>query len=221
MRTAKYDARDNMLYGNAPLSLSTEISWPTELRPSGWSHLTIEKGTDNTGVGLRLQRQRDKVNELRPRQGKENAADLELNITAPGRNADTYSIKGAVVLHVPSSISSIRVPDIKSLVGKPINVPGLEAFSLKLKSFSGSNLQLTSDKPTDAIIDFKLTSPDLTKVKKKFHLYRSKFRDEHRTQVGFMSGGGTKIENPTLIIVVAGEVGKYAVPFEFKALKMP
>ena len=38
--------------------------------------------------------------------------------------------------------------------------------------------------------------------------------------VGF-SVGRHRIDDPTLVIVVAGEIGKYAVPFEFKDLKMP
>lgn len=222
MRTTKYDSKDNMIYGNAPLTLRTEISWPGELRPSGWSHLLIEEGSDNTGTILKLQRSRpEKVNEMRLSHGKENVADLTLNLSEPARNATTYSLKGALVLHVPGSIRSIAVPGIKDMVGKKLDLPGLEPFGLTLKKFSTANVVLAGDQPNDAIIDLKLVSPDLSVEQKRFHMSRMKFREEHRINAGFMNGGQNQLDNPTLIIIVAGDIEKYAVPFEFKDLKMP
>ena len=221
MRNAKY-TEDNIFFGNAPLTLHMDVEWPANLKPSGWSQLTINEAADTTGRKLTLHRPQkdDTIQEFRTKFKKENVSGIQIGLSEPARLAESYNVKGALLMHVPGSLKVIKVPGIKSLKGKKLEQPGLEEFDMTVKFVSGSNVQLTAKAPTDSIVDLKMISPDGDKEMKRFHLHRSKFRDEHQMNVGF-SVGRHRIDDPTLVIVVAGEIGKYAVPFEFKDLKMP
>ncbi|MGB0579243.1 MAG: hypothetical protein ACPGVU_06025 [Limisphaerales bacterium] len=222
MRNANY-SDTKVFFSSAPLTVTTEISWPKGLKPAGWSQLTITEGSDSTGRKLTLHGKPDaeKVHELRPRFNKENVSKIDVPLSEPDRLAETFSAKGAILLHVPASLKTVEIPNISKLVGKTLDHPDLKQFGLKVKSTSRANVQLAGDNPNDAIVDLKMVNPDDdTHVMKRFYLNRNKFRDEHRLQAGF-SMGRKPINNPTLVITVAGKIDKYAVPFEFTDLKAP
>ena len=221
MRNVSY-GKGKVFFSSAPLTVKAEITWPEKLEPSGWSRLTILEGSDNTGKKLKLNREpkEEKLHELNLKFNQEGVSEFDIGLSDPARLAETFSVKGAILLHVPSSLKKIRIPDIKKMRGKELKQPGLEEFGLKVQSVGSSNVQLVGSASSDAIVDIKMVSPDGTKEMKRFYMNRNKFRDEHRINVGF-SVGRNRIDNPTLVIVVAGEIGKYAVPFEFKDLKMP
>lgn len=223
IRHTNYEKDSRMFFSSTPLTINAQVSWPAGMKPSGWSHLTIEEGSDNTGKALKLHRTRldEKTHELKLRSNHENAAEIRMEISDPARTADSFSLKGAVLVHVPKALKTIAIPDIKSQLGKTLDAPGLEGFNLKVKSVQGTNIQLVGDQPNDSIVDLKFVSPDRSKELKRFYMNRSKFRDEHRLNAGFMSGGRDSIKEPTLVIVIAGEIGKYTVPFHFQNLKLP
>ena len=96
-----------MSFGDTPLNLTVEVAWSPKLRPTGWSHLTIEEASDSTGKALTLKRSGDaeKVNEFRPKFRKENVSDIRVGLSEPDRAATNYSAKGSIVLHIHHSIS--------------------------------------------------------------------------------------------------------------------
>jgi hypothetical protein len=220
-RGHNYQPKNQTYFGNAPINLTTEISWPAKLRPTGWSRLTILDGSDNTGQALKLNsKPNEKLNDLRTKFKNEQASDLSIKLTEPARDAESFSVRGALVLHVPDKLTSVEVPGVNGLVGKTLDAPELKTLGLTLKRFSPSNLELVSENPTDHIVDLKLISADKTQEFKRYFLNRNQFRDEHRLRAGFQTAGKTP-ENPTLVIVIAGKIGMYTVPFDFKDLKMP
>ena len=221
-RHQRYASENKMTFGNAPLSLIVEVSWPANLRPSGWSGLEIEHASDDKGTGLNLKNHvKGKQAELRQKFQKENASDIHIQLTEPARLAESYSVKGSILLHVPEGITNVKIPGIKDKVDQELEGKELQAIGLKVKSVRGTTVELVGDQATDSIVDVKMTSADGSTELKRFFMHRSKFRDEHRLRVGFQTGGRTALKNPTLIIVHARKVGKYKVPFEFKDLKMP
>lgn len=221
-RGHNYQPKNKTYFGNAPISLTTEITWPEKIRPAGWSRLTVLDASDNTGTSLKLHsKPSEKVNDLRPKSGNAQASDIAMKLTEPARNAESFSVRGAIVLHVPDKLTSIEIPNISELVGKTLDAPELKAYGLKVKKFSPANVELASENPAEQIVDLKLLSADKTKEFKRYYLYRNKFGGEHRIRAGFQTGGQGAPKNPTLVIVIAGDIGKYTVPFEFKDLKMP
>ncbi|MFT6620641.1 MAG: hypothetical protein ACJASX_003554, partial [Limisphaerales bacterium] len=93
--------------------------------------------------------------------------------------------------------------------GKTLDAPELKAYGLKVKKFNPANVEL------------KLLSADKTKEFNRYYLHRNKFGGEHRLRAGFVTGGQGAPKNPILVIVVAGDIINYTVPFEFKDLTMP
>jgi hypothetical protein len=220
-RAHNYQPENKTYFGNAPITLTSEISWPESLRPVGWSRATILDASDNTGKVLKLNSKPDeKLKELRPKNRQERVSDIRIQLTEPTRNADSFSVRGALVLHVPDKLTSIEIPQVSGLVSKTLDAAELKAIGLTVKKFTPANLELTSANPTDQIVDLKLISSDKSKEYKRYFLNRSKFGDEHRLRAGFQTFGKTPTD-PTLVVVIAGKIGKYSVPFEFKDLKMP
>ena len=221
-RVAKYLEDDRISFGDSPLTLTLGLSWPKDLKPVAWSHLTVERAIDDTGRNLAKKPSRlaDRTRDINPSVAREHRIEIPVSLAEPDRAATSFDVRGALLLHVPSGISHFKVPGIRDLVGKPIEVEGLEPYGLRVKSFSGNSLRLVGDQPNDAIVDVRLVSEDLENEQKRFYLNRNHFRDEYRLDAGF-SSGREKLENPTLVISVAGEVGRFKVPFAFEKLKMP
>ncbi len=221
-RQRRYQEEKTLFFGGESLFLTMRVTWPETIRPTAWSHVQIESAADDSGTDMKPpgSRREERVQDLRLVNGKEQTSEINVSFGMPAREARKFSAKGSLILHVPSRLTPIKVPNVKSLVGKQIDVEGLRDLELKVKSFSGTRLELESSKDLASITDVKLLSGDLQNEEKRFYINRSNFRSTWRLSVGFQSAA-QKLTDPVLVIVVAGEVGKHVVPFEFTDLELP
>lgn len=214
----------NILSMGRPLTLTFDCSWPEGVEPAGYSDLTISAASDNAGTDLKLKDAHrfhgpNHVHDLDGRDDAKNTARFDVELGLPTRDATTFSVAGHFNLHVPKRIVPVHVANPKGLVGKALEAPELAEFAITLKRFSNGQVELSAKKDLSAIKEIRLENDDGSEQAKSFSSHSHSFGGKHSKSVHF--SGASKLKNPVLVLVVAEDIERQRVEFEFTDLKLP
>lgn len=223
-RRKTYEEKPKGFFGG-PMSttLSLALQWPENLRPVGYTDLQVEEAIDDTGTALKCTSSSgDQVHNFNLQHDKTDTVSLDLNFKAPPpKNASSISLRGSITLHIPGEMAPVKVPNIKTMVGKQISTPGVEHLQMTLKSLDDkpNNHEFVFESPVDlsSVAEVKIVSVDLSQEFKSWFVHNMRWGQGYMLKAGF-----NKIpENPTFVFVVSKDVARHRIPFEFKNLELP
>lgn len=217
-RSIYYDRENNnMVLNPNGLNLNLRVSWPNQFKPIGYKSILIEQASDDQGTNLTPKNMMRCTNLMRFNimPNKPNQSVIHTNLATPAKTANAFNVKGNIIVTAPAGVTKCEIKNIQQFIGKKLDVPELKDLDVTLKKCDANNVQLESPNNLEKVLEMRFVNGD--QDVKAWSVNNMRWGNTFRSMANF----NKKVENPTLIIILAKEMKDYKVPFDFKDLKLP